>query len=132
MLYMSSSSSCHTISADIPDPLSPLLSIIHCFRLVFRSTSCIGAELQYVGSSWLSCFCWFMWRDTQEYITFELISISPAVSHMSGSSNFDSLHDMWPVAVQLLLCGVLLLGLIQYCLQQSRVIAVKLFLQIFS
>ena len=32
---------------------------------------------------------------------------SPAVSRMSGLSNFDSFHDGWEVAVELLLCGVL-------------------------
>ena len=35
------------------------------------------------------------------------------------------------MAVQLLLCGVLPPGLVQYCLQHSRVVAVKLFLQLF-
>ena len=37
----SSSSSCRTTSTDIPDPLSPLLPIVHCFWQVFRVTSCI-------------------------------------------------------------------------------------------
>ena len=35
----SSSSSCHAASTDIPDPLSPLLSIVHCLWQVFRATS---------------------------------------------------------------------------------------------
>ena len=34
----SSSSSCRAISADIPDPLSPHLPIVHCFWQVFRVT----------------------------------------------------------------------------------------------
>ena len=34
-----SASSCHAISMDIPDPLSPPLPIVHCFRQVFRATS---------------------------------------------------------------------------------------------
>ena len=46
---------------------------------------------------------------------------------MSGSFNFDSFHDGWFVAVQLLLCGVLPPRLVQYCLQHSCVVAVKLF-----
>ena len=33
------SSSCHAASTDIPDPLSPLLPIIHRFWQVFRATS---------------------------------------------------------------------------------------------
>ena len=40
LLTMGSSlSSCHAASRDIPDPLSPLLSIIHHFWQVFRATS---------------------------------------------------------------------------------------------
>ena len=34
-----SSSSCRAISTDIPDPLSPLLPIVHRLRQVFRATS---------------------------------------------------------------------------------------------
>ena len=54
------------------------------------------------------------------------------VSHLSGSSNLDSFRDGWLVAVQLLLCGVLPPGLVQYCSQPSCAIAVKLFLHTFS
>ena len=36
---------------------------------------------------------------------------------MPGSSNFDSFRDGWLVAVQLLLCWVLHLWLVQYCSQ---------------
>ena len=38
---LSSSSSCRAASADIPDPLSPFLPIIHRLRQVFRVTSCV-------------------------------------------------------------------------------------------
>ena len=37
----SSSSSCRAVSMDIPDPLSPLLRIIHLLWQVFRVTSCV-------------------------------------------------------------------------------------------
>ena len=43
-IYISSSSpssSCRAVSTDIPDPLSPLLPIIHRLRQVFRVTSCV-------------------------------------------------------------------------------------------
>ena len=33
--FWSSLSSCHTISTDLPDPLSPHLPIVHCFWQVF-------------------------------------------------------------------------------------------------
>ena len=55
------SSSCRTISTDIPDLLLPLLPIVHRFWLVLRATSCILTELLYVGLSWLPCFCSVMW-----------------------------------------------------------------------
>ena len=114
--------SCRTISTDIYDSLSPPLPIIHCFRQVFSTTSRIGTELLYVGSSWLSCLCSSMWRAPLEYITYELIPTSPAESCMSGSYNFDSFRDGWLVAVLQLLCGVLPPGLIQYCSQHSCIV----------
>ena len=49
---------------------------------------------------------------------------SPAVSCMSGSSNLNSFRDRRQVAVQLVTCGVLPLGLVQDCSQHSCVIAV--------
>ena len=90
-----SSSSCRAISIDIPDPLLPPLPIVHRSRQVLRATSHIYTELLYVGLSWSPCLCLTIWRDPQEYITYELIPTSPAVSHMSGLSNFDSFSDEW-------------------------------------
>ena len=127
-----SSSLCHAISIDIRDPLSPPLPIVYCFRQVLKSTSRICTELPYVGSSWTSCLCSFMWRGPQEYITYELVPTYPAMDRMSASSNFDSFRDGWSVALQLLLCGVLSPGLDHYCSQHSCVITVKLFLHAFS
>ena len=54
---MSSSSSCRTGSTDIPDPLSPLLPIVHRPRQVFRTTSRILTYLLNACSCWSSCFC---------------------------------------------------------------------------
>ena len=45
----------------IPDPLSPLLPIIHPFWQVLRATSRILTELLCVGLSWSSCFCLAIW-----------------------------------------------------------------------
>ena len=50
-------SSCHAISADIPDPLSPPLPIVHRIRQVLGAAPRILTELLYVGSSRLPCFC---------------------------------------------------------------------------
>ena len=82
-----------------PGPSSGPFSIVHCFRQVFRATSRIGTELLYVGSSWSSCLCSSMWKGPKEYVTYEFVFISPAVSRMSGSSNLDSFRDGWTAAV---------------------------------
>ena len=75
-------SSGHAISTDIPDPFLPPLSIVHCFRQVFKATSRIGTELLYVGSCWSSCFSSFMGRDQQEYIIYERFQLSSSVLHV--------------------------------------------------
>ena len=95
---MKSSSSCRAASTDIPDPLTPLLSIVYCLWLVFRATSRILTELLYVCSSWPSCFCSAICGGPWEYITYELVPASLAVSCVSGSSNLDSFHDGRSVA----------------------------------
>ena len=59
--WNSSSSSCRTISTDIPDPLSPLLLIVHHLWQVLRATSRILTEQVYVGSSGSPYFCSAMW-----------------------------------------------------------------------
>ena len=56
----------------------------------------IYTELLYKGSSWSSWLCSSMWRCPQEYIAYELVSTSPAASHMPGSSYFDSFF-LWVV-----------------------------------
>ena len=60
-----------------------------------------------------------MCGDPLEYISYEFISASPAMSCMSGSPNLNSFRDRGQVAVQLLSCGVLLPGLVQDCTQHS-------------
>ena len=132
LTYTSSSSSCLTASIDLPDtPLLPI-SIVYHSREVFQATSCIDTELLYIGSSWSSNFYSPMCRSPQKYIAYEFILISPAASHMSGLSNFDSFCYEWLVVVQLLFCRVLPPGLVQYNSQHSCVIAIKLFLHAFS
>ena len=128
----SSSLSCCAVSTDIPDPLSPPLPVVHCFRQVLGATFRIGTVLLYVGFIWSSCLCSSMWRGPQRYIPCEFVAISPAGFRMSASSNLDNFRDGWLVAVQQLLCGVLFAGLVQYCSQHSRVVVVKLFLHTFS
>ena len=88
-----SSSSCRAANMDIPDPLLPLLSIVHRLWQVFRATSRILTELLYVCSSWSSCICSAIYGGPSEYITYELVPATPAVSYMSGSSNLDSFRD---------------------------------------
>ena len=80
MVFTSSSSSCHAASTDLPDPLSPPVSVVHCAREIFKTTSCIGTELLYIGSS---CLCSSMWWGPQEYVAYEFVLTSPAVFCMS-------------------------------------------------
>ena len=44
-----SSSSSHATCMDLPNPLSPPVSIVHRSRQVFQAKSCIGTELLYIG-----------------------------------------------------------------------------------
>ena len=85
-----SSSSCRATSTDIPDPLLPLLPVVHRFWKVLRAISRILAELLYVGSSWSPCFSSAMCGGPSENITYELVPASLAVSYKSGSSNLVS------------------------------------------
>ena len=55
-INLSSSSSCHPASTDLPDPLSPPVSIVHRSREVFKATYCISR-----CSSWSSCLCSSVW-----------------------------------------------------------------------
>ena len=49
-IYTSLSSSC-AICTDFPDSLSPSVSIIHRFRLVFQALSCVRTELLLISST---------------------------------------------------------------------------------
>ena len=60
------------------------------------------------------------------------MSLSLVLQQCLSSSNLDGFHDGWLVAIQLLFCGVLPPGLVQYSSQHSCVIAIKLFLHTFS
>ena len=55
-------------------------------------------------SCWSSCFCTAICGCPSEYISYEFVSASPAVSCMSGSSNLNSFRDRRQVAVQLVCC----------------------------
>ena len=94
-LYISPSSSCHAALMDLPEPLLPPISITHLSWEVLQATSYIGTELLCISSGWFSCFCSSMWRGAQEYIAYEFVLTSPAVSRMSASSDSDSFHDWW-------------------------------------
>ena len=88
-----SSSSCRAVSMDITEPLSTAVSIVHRFWEVFQVTSCIGTELLYIGSCWSSSFFSSMWRGPLEFIAYEFVLTSSAVSCKSGLSNLDCFRD---------------------------------------
>ena len=77
-LKHTSSSSCRAISTALLHLLPPPLS--YHSRLVFRAISCIGTELLHVRPIWTSCLCSSIWGGPQEYVTYEFISNSLAVS----------------------------------------------------
>ena len=90
-IYISAAAACRTASTDIPDPLSPLFPLVHRLWQVFWATSRILTQLLYVCSSWSSCFSSAICGGPLEYITYELVPASTAVSSVPGSSNLDSL-----------------------------------------
>ncbi len=59
---------------------------------------CESYQLEHTYS-WWSCFCLAICGGPLEYIPYELVLASPAVSCMSGSSNLDSFRDGRQVAV---------------------------------
>ena len=83
-IYIYIYTSCRAASTDIPDPLSPLLPIVHRLWQVFRATS---------------CFCPAICAGPLEYIPYELVPASPVESCMSGASSLDSFRDGRPVAI---------------------------------
>ena len=129
----------------------------YCGVLIFRNWLFISIRLFLVGTTWCiwylcvfwsicrilrsenrpffiivltwSASLWLVWKLAH---SFQLVIPSLALSRMSGSSIFESVLDWWKMVAQLLLCGVLPPGIVQYCLQHSCVISVKLFLHTFS
>ena len=73
--------------------ISPRQRVSPYIGYIFKTTSCIGTEPLYIGSSWSSFFCSTMWRGSLEYVTYEFVPTYPAISHMSGSSNLNSFRD---------------------------------------
>ena len=84
----------------------------------------------YECSSWSFYFWLAICGGPQEYITYDLVFASPAVSGISGSSSLYSFRDGRQVAVQLAPCGMLLPEPVQYCSQHSCIIAVELLLRL--
>ena len=80
---MIKSSSFRAANTDIPDPLSPLLPIVHRHWQVFRATFSILTELLYVCSSWPSCFCSAICGGPLEYINTRLTKAWTAIDKLS-------------------------------------------------
>ena len=55
--FLNPSSSSLAAGTDSPDSLSPFVPIIHRFRQVFETTSCVHTELLFVSSCWLARPC---------------------------------------------------------------------------
>ena len=103
-----------------------LFYIVHCFRQVFRTTSRNGTELLYVGSSWSSCLCSALWRGHRS--TSLMNSSLLLLQYPSCLVRLTLMVSLWVLcAVQLLLCRVVPLGLVQYCSQHYSVVASSFF-----
>ena len=109
----SSSSSWRAASADFSDTLPLLVSIVHRSWQVFYS-------------------CSSMWGCPHEYIAYVFVLASPVMSRISCLSNLDGFRGGSYVSVQLLLCGMLPLKLVQHISHLYSAIAVKLFLHTLS
>ena len=70
-------------------PWIPLTTILYLSQSweVFKPISPIGTGLLYIGSSWSSCLCLSMRRGPQEYIAYEFVLTSQAVSCMPSAPN---------------------------------------------
>ena len=98
-IYIYISSSCRAASTGIPDPLSPLLP--------FHSSPPAGLQDYILCPHIVAvcrfvlvvCFCTSICGGLQEYIAYELVLASPAVSRVSGSSNLYSFRDGGQVSV---------------------------------
>ena len=67
-----------------------------------------------ISSSWSSNACTSERRVSWENVAYDFVLISPAVSRMSRPSYLDGFGDGREVAVELLFCGMLLPGIVQY------------------
>ena len=118
-----STSSGHTASTDFPDPLSLSLTlfvlIIHQFRQLLQTASCVRIKLLQVRSSQTAKTGTTVCTGLLENVTYEFILASSAVSLIPSSSNLDCFRDRRQVAVQLLFQVFLLPGLVQYSSQCS-------------
>ena len=126
------SSLCHTISTDIPDPLSPpSLSSVALGRLsglytVSTQSCCMQVR---AGHPAFARRCEGVHKSTSLMSWFLLLQQFPACLVRLIQ---DCFRDGWLVAIQLQLCGVLPPGLVQYCSKHSCVLAVQLFHPTFS
>ena len=125
MKSSSSSSSCRAISTDIPDPLShPSLQSIASGR---------SSRIHLVSTQ----SCCMQVRAGRPVFARPCEGVHESTSLMSSSLFLQQCPEclvrlILTVFVQLLLCGVLPPGLVQYRSQHSCVVTVKLFLNPFS
>ena len=67
--------------------LSLSISVIHRFRSVFQSTSCVRTELWLINSSRSSYTCASVWKAPKENVAYVFVLALLAVSRMSRSSD---------------------------------------------
>ena len=82
--------------------------------MVFQTTSGVRTELLKISSCWSANTGTSMSRGPGDNVDYEFILASSAAFRMSCSSYLDGFRDGRSVAAQLLFCGVLLPGFVQY------------------
>ncbi len=77
--------------------VSKIELILKCLKLFYFKL--FSLVKQFYSSRWSSYFCTSICGGPQEYIAYELVLASPAVSRVSGSSNLYSFRDGGKVSV---------------------------------
>ena len=115
--------SCRAASTDLPDPLSQLISIVHCSREAFKAISAIVYRYSQSRPAF-ACSCEGIHRNISLMSSSLLLQQCPACL-----IRLTWIVPRWVVGGLIAaVFGSVPLGLVQYCLQHSCVIAFKLFI----
>ena len=87
------------------------------FKISHLEAARVHIELMNISFCWSCNTGGSMCRSSRANTTYEFVLVFPALLSMSSSSYLDALWDGRLMAIQLLFCGVLLLGFVQNSVQ---------------